>query len=818
MTDPDGSPVSMVLRNPPASLALAPLRDAAPGSRREAVWFVAPEDGAQERLEFETWDRASPDVRVRQTLNVRVVGSPAHQGRLVGDVDGDGRLDVVGGSRTADLPGAPNAGAVYVWSDPAGPDAAPLATLLAPSPTGQDQLGGITGQGVKLADVTGDGILDVIAASRQEGTGNRGAVHVWEGGATLSGSPAPRATLTIPAGVNDDLLGNVGTGGQGLLVADVTGDGIADLVVGASSQGFNDAGAVYVWAGGGALLGTPPPRATLRTPLGRPGDRLGDLGSRQGIRVAEVTGDGQPDLVVGAPSADLGGVSDVGAVFVWAGGAGLTGVPAPTATLTRPSAVAGDRLGDTDNQGLAFAELTGDGQLDVIVGARFAGTDDAGAVLVFAGGTGLVGTPAPTVELAGIGPDDWLGFAGDGPGAEGILVREVTGDGQPDLVLAVPYADLGSGTDVGAVLVFAGGPGFTGTPAPTATLVSGTIDDEDLVGELGIARGVQFAEVTGDAHPDVVALSWRGGPNDTGRVLVWAGGPALSGFVPATARLELPVASSGLRLGWVETSQGVLFADLDDDGQLDVLVGAERASPGGVGNAGAAWLWRGGATLVGQPPTLATLRLPGGSPGDRLGDFGGQGLFTADVTGDGRADAILGARAAGPDDDGEVAVWAGGPALAGLPDPEARLTATGFGSGLRLGDGFQQALSLVDVDDDAVLDLLVAAPLADVGTDVDAGALFLWSGGATLTGTPGPAAALLGPGSASDGLGRPRAVDLDGDGRLDVLGGALGADVDGVFNAGAFWMWLDLATAPGLANADARLRVPGASAGDQLGF
>ena len=53
-----------------------------------------------------------------------------------------------------------------------------------------------------------------------------------------------------------------------------------------------------------------------------------------------MTGDAILDMVLPAVGADIAGVVDAGALYVWAGQIGLSGTPAPTATLTVPGAKA----------------------------------------------------------------------------------------------------------------------------------------------------------------------------------------------------------------------------------------------------------------------------------------------------------------------------------------------------------------------------------------------------------------------------------------------------------------------------------------------
>src|SRR5205814_1302736 len=82
----------------------------------------------------------------------------------------------------------------------------------------------------------------------------------------------PTATLTVPNGRYFDKLTNVNYssffrspyGGQGTRFADVTGDGIVDVVAGACNakiKGVAAVGAIYVWQGGPTLTGPSSPLA-----------------------------------------------------------------------------------------------------------------------------------------------------------------------------------------------------------------------------------------------------------------------------------------------------------------------------------------------------------------------------------------------------------------------------------------------------------------------------------------------------------------------------------------------------------------------------
>src|SRR5262249_5461471 len=150
--------------------------------------------------------------------DVRVEGESSAVTLLVGDVTGDGILDTVAGAVFSTVSGQGQAGAVYVWKGVSSPSGAPDAPLVAPGRPAGDQLGDAwDGQGIQLADVTGDGVLDVVVGALTATVGGvvgAGAVYVWKGGPTLSGTPVPLATLTIPGAPSGFNLGH--RSGQGI--------------------------------------------------------------------------------------------------------------------------------------------------------------------------------------------------------------------------------------------------------------------------------------------------------------------------------------------------------------------------------------------------------------------------------------------------------------------------------------------------------------------------------------------------------------------------------------------------------------------------
>ncbi|MFC1706392.1 IPT/TIG domain-containing protein, partial [Planctomycetota bacterium] len=403
VTDPEGDQVNLNLLNPPPGCVFTPVIGGSSPAAAKASWMVV--FGGTSELIFEASDTVFPGQKTRLTVPMKVMDTYYRTRLMVADVTGDGVPDTVAGAAGADVGGVTDTGAIYVWEGTESMASSPTATLIVPGAAANDNLGDSgSGRGILCADVTGDGVPDIVAGAYVANAGgvtDAGAVYVWAGGSGLTGRPAPTATLTITGAKKYDNLGSI-SHGQGLHCVDVTDDGVLDIVAGAYRAdvgGVTNTGAIYVWAGGSGLAGTPAPTTTLTITGAAANDMLGFIPGGQGLLCADVTGDGVPDIVAGAFSADVGGTSDTGAVYVWAGGSGLAGTPAPTATLTVTGAVTGDELGNTETQGLLCRDVTGDSVLDIVAGAckaDVAGQTDTGAIYVWAGGSGLAGTPAPT--------------------------------------------------------------------------------------------------------------------------------------------------------------------------------------------------------------------------------------------------------------------------------------------------------------------------------------------------------------------------------------------------------------------------------------
>ena len=162
-----------------------------------------------------------------------------------------------------------------------------------------------------------------------------------------------------------------------------------------------------------------------------------------------MTGDGWPDLAIGAPQADPGGRANAGSVWIISGhlppiDAGCSGMlvdaSCPWIKLNGP--ITGYRIdGAVAGQGLGSAlagvgDQNGDGLPDIAIGASAAspaGREGAGEIVVMAGQSGSA-TRDTSAALQRIeGP-----AAGAGLGASLASAGDVDGDGRADLLAGAP--------------------------------------------------------------------------------------------------------------------------------------------------------------------------------------------------------------------------------------------------------------------------------------------------------------------------------------------------------------------------------------------
>ncbi|MCI5066657.1 VCBS repeat-containing protein [bacterium] len=630
----------------------------------------------------------------------------------LGDLDNDGALDAVqGGKDLADGSAAADAAEFVVRSGIAfqavetGTFVESSATISSSDLTATTYSGTLGSETTgatfdytdieqsKLADINGDGILDSVTSY---GTGV-GA----DGIAVSLGNPDG----TFQSAVTTE---NTGIGTGAFTTGDFDGDGKSDIVVADGTD-------LYLYSGNGD--------GTFNTSL--TSIASGSFNSLAELASADINGDGNLDIISSGTTS-----GNSGAEIFFGNGSGTFATSTTTATVA----------GTTAANNLAVADVTDDGEIDIVLGAQNGTTANLTTFINDGGGLGtLSSTENVTLSTTSL---DGIAIANTGVSSEQDLIVSSTNGSNRQL-------NVFSGDATGA---------FTASFSESnASEAGGTVQAVDVNndGELDIVQGGY--ETSGDLGVIRTFLATGGGSFNT----------------------STSITTSGIREG-----ERVLAGDFNGDGAGDILYNAEDDDTTGF------------ITRTGGRTPASTTTISETISGDVDGD-GVQDLISVGTNGTNTELAISLGNSDGTFDSALTStLTAGGEAtdvdLADLDgDGNLDLVFSALGSGggdgvlgvsLGNGDGTFGAattftgsddinsIRLSDVTGDGDLDLIAA------GEEAGAGEVRIFEGngdGTFVTGSPTTLS------SESVTTSAVEVFDIDGDGDNDLITAGEGAGQDG---------------------------------------
>ena len=423
----------------------------------------------------------------------------------LGDVNGDGRMDIVVGNYGEEnqLFVNPDDGTIF--------DANPVSL---PG-------GGKNTFSVALGDVNGDGHIDIVVGNQNQP--NQVLVNSSDGTFSYNNH------VSLPGGIKQSIS---------LALGDVDGDGSIDIVFG----NYNQPNQLLLNSGDGTFSD----KNTVNLPGGGKYSRSLALG--------DINGDGRIDIVVGNSDQDSqilinsgdGTFSDMNAVKL------------PGGTMNTRS--------------LALGDVNDNGRIDIVVG-NFGQTNQ---VLV----NSSDGTFSDTSTLS---------LPGGSKQTISLAVGDINGDGRIDIV-------IGNYGQENRLLV---------------NLGDGTLSDMNVVSLPGGGRNtycIALGDVNGDGHIDI-AIGKLGEEN---QLLINSG----NGTFSDTNTVSLPGGSSN--------THSLALGDVNGDGSIDIVIG-------NYGQENQLLINTGDGTFS----DTNTVNLPGGSRNTKS-------LVLGDINGDGRMDIVVG--------------------------------------------------------------------------------------------------------------------------------------------------------------------------------
>jgi hypothetical protein len=637
-----------------------------------------------------------------------LVATNGVNGIAVGDIDGDGKPDILAtGGNTV------NQVDVFRNTTAAGSSSSFAARLSVNNGTNKPY-------GIALGDVDGDGKLDIVDCNKIATAGS-GAVTVIINTSTPGAVSFGTATnFSTGSGVTTPL---------NLIATDLDGDGKADIAV------VNNGGSSVSLFRSTTTTGSTTP--TLDTRID-----LTENSTPYGIAVGDINGDGKPDLVVGNSTSSayvsiFTNTSTVGALSF-----------AAKVDLTS---------GTANPQIVAIQDIDGDGRPDILVPNNNGATASSISIFhiypvtppVLTTVSPLKGNVGTSVTITG---NYFSATAANDVVYFGAVKATVTSASTTQLIVTVPagasYAPISvlnnettNRPSTGYSQQF-----FTTTFTSKNAITDQDIDLQTTISATGTSPGAIFsADLNGDGLPDMVVLNNINAANNISIYMHNSPNSNYTSAYPST-----PTYNLSTTLTTINQWSPIIAGDVDGDGKPDLLVAPYNAS---------------NFTYVYLSSTASGGALFGTTPITLTGTSVPRGIAIADLDGDGKVD---------------IAVANGTGSTVSVFRNTSSGGTTSFAAGVAISNGASvnaYGIAIGDIDGDGKPDIVTTNESTTVGAGsisiirnvASPGAFSATSGVSFIT--PTALANTILPTGISTVTTKPFSLalgDLDGDGKIDI--------------------------------------------------